>query len=136
MNSEGENICVRRNAIDLTRRDLIKGSAAVAVLGATSRLSRAAEDPLPSWNDGPAKTAVLAFVKDTTDKSSPKYVEPADRIATFDQDGTLWTEHPLYGQAHLRLRAWARWRRAILTGNRQEPFKTVLAQTRGDGQVH
>jgi hypothetical protein len=103
MNSEGENICVRRNAIDLTRRDLIKGSAAVAVLGATSRLSRAAEDPLPSWNDGPAKAAVLAFVRDTTDKSSSKYVEPADRIATFDQDGTLWTEHPLYGQAAFAL---------------------------------
>ena len=47
--------------------------------------------------------AVFAFVRDTTDKSSSKYVEPADRIATFDQDGTLWTEHPLYGQAAFAL---------------------------------
>src|ERR1700743_3276703 len=60
-------------------------------------------DPLPSWNNGPAKQAILAFVRDTTDKNSPKYVEPGDRIATFDQDGTLWTEHPLYAQAMFAL---------------------------------
>jgi hypothetical protein len=48
-----------------------------------------ARDPLPSWNDGPAKKAIISFVKETTEKSSPKYVEPKDRIATFDQDGTL-----------------------------------------------
>src|SRR6201992_223924 len=62
-----------------------------------------AQDPLPSWNDAPAKQAILAFVRDTPEKSSPKYIEPADRIATFDQDGTLWTEHPLYGQAMFAL---------------------------------
>jgi hypothetical protein len=55
-----------------------------------------AQDPLPSWNDGPAKQAILVFAKDTTEKSSPRYVDPADRIATFDQDGTLWTEHPFH----------------------------------------
>jgi hypothetical protein len=53
-----------------------------------------AQDSLPSWNDGPAKQSILIFVRDTTEKSSPKYVELADRIATFDQNGTLWTEHP------------------------------------------
>ena len=53
-------------------------------------------DVLPSWNDGPAKQAIIAFVEATTDKSSPKFVTPADRIATFDQDGTLWVEHPMY----------------------------------------
>jgi len=47
-----------------------------------------ARDPLPSWNEGPAKKAILSFVKETTEKSSPKYVAPNDRIATFDQDGT------------------------------------------------
>jgi phosphoglycolate phosphatase-like HAD superfamily hydrolase len=128
MNSEGENICVRRNAIDLTRRDLIKGSAAVAVLGATSRLSRAAEDPLLSWNDGPAKAAVLAFVRDTTDKSSSKYVEPADRIATFDQDGTLWTEHPLYGQAAFALARVGEMAPSHPEWKQTEPFKTVLSR--------
>src|SRR5277367_1325613 len=55
-------------------------------------------DPLPSWNDGAAKTAIKDFVHATTEKSSSKYVTPEDRIATFDQDGTLWVEHPLYSQ--------------------------------------
>jgi hypothetical protein len=54
--------------------------------------------PLPSWNDGPAKQAVINFVKTTTDKASAQFVEPDDRIATFDQDGTLWVEHPMYSQ--------------------------------------
>jgi hypothetical protein len=53
-------------------------------------------DPLPSWNDGAAKKAIVEFVKTTTDKTSPKFVAPEARIATFDQDGTLWVEHPLY----------------------------------------
>jgi phosphoglycolate phosphatase-like HAD superfamily hydrolase len=55
-------------------------------------------DPLPSWNDGPAKQAILGFVKATTDKSNPQFVPPEDRIATFDQDGTTWVEQPLYSQ--------------------------------------
>ncbi len=58
----------------------------------------AAADPLPSWNDGAAKQAILDFVKNTTDKSSPKYVPPEERIATFDQDGTTWVEQPIYSQ--------------------------------------
>src|SRR5262249_55541442 len=58
----------------------------------------AATDPLPSWNDGPTKKAILDFVQTTTDKTSPKYVPPAARIVTFDQDGTLWVEHPMYTQ--------------------------------------
>src|SRR5215471_16645935 len=55
-------------------------------------------DPLPSWSDGPAKQAIIAFVKETTDRESPKFVMPEERIATFDQDGTLWVEHPMYSQ--------------------------------------
>ena len=51
-------------------------------------------DALPSWNDGAAKQAIVDFVKATTDKSSPDFVPPEERIATFDQDGTLWVEHP------------------------------------------
>ena len=50
-------------------------------------------DPLPSWNDGPAKNAIVEFVRTTTDEASPKFVPPEARIATFDQDGTLWVEH-------------------------------------------
>src|SRR6516225_5781770 len=55
-------------------------------------------DPLPSWNDGAAKKAILEFVRVTTEKGSPQYVPPEQRIVTFDQDGTLWVEHPVYTQ--------------------------------------
>jgi phosphoglycolate phosphatase-like HAD superfamily hydrolase len=55
-------------------------------------------DPLPSWNDGPAKKAILEFVRVATDKGSGTYVPPEQRIVTFDQDGTLWVEHPMYTQ--------------------------------------
>ena len=54
--------------------------------------------PLPSWNDGPAKKAIVEFVKATTEKGSPQFVAPEARIATFDQDGTTWVEHPMYTQ--------------------------------------
>ena len=87
-------------------------------------------DPLPSWNDGPAKQSILAFVKETTDKSSPRYVEPADRIATFDQDGTLWTEHPLYGQAMFALDRLAKMAPQHPEWKQKEPFKSVLAGDR------
>jgi hypothetical protein len=55
-------------------------------------------DPLPSWNDGPAKQAILDFVLATTVPGSPGLVPPEERLATFDQDGTLWVEHPIYSQ--------------------------------------
>ena len=52
----------------------------------------------PSWNAGPAKDAIVKFVHATTDAASPDFVPPAERVATFDQDGTLWVEHPIYTQ--------------------------------------
>ncbi|SFJ63420.1 HAD family hydrolase [Planctomicrobium piriforme] len=58
----------------------------------------AAEDPLPSWNDGPAKQAILQFVAKVTTPGSPDFVPVPDRIATFDNDGTLWCEQPSYVQ--------------------------------------
>lgn len=57
-----------------------------------------AADRLPSWNDGPARTAIIEFVTAVTDKDGPDYVEPSERIATFDNDGTLWIEYPIYTQ--------------------------------------
>jgi len=57
-----------------------------------------AGDALPSWNDGAAKTAILEFVDAVTEKGGRDYVEPAERIATFDHDGTLWVEYPMYTQ--------------------------------------
>jgi hypothetical protein len=53
---------------------------------------QAQTDPLPSWNDGGAKKAIVDFVQTTTSQGSPNFVPPAERIATFDQDGTLWVE--------------------------------------------
>jgi hypothetical protein len=58
----------------------------------------ATADPLPSWNDGPAKKAITDFVKTTTDKNNQNFVASDDRIATFDQDGTTWVEQPIYSQ--------------------------------------
>ena len=87
-------------------------------------------DPLPSWNDGPAKKAILEFVRATTDKASPKFVPPEQRIATFDQDGTLWVEHPMYTQVVYCLE-----RVGVVAKQRPElknvePFKTVLSGDR------
>src|SRR5262249_3701338 len=82
----------------VTRRELFKVSAAALVAGVVAPVSIAADDALPSWNDGPAKKAILDFVHSTTDRMSSKFVPDAERIATFDQDGTLWVEHPMYTQ--------------------------------------
>ena len=57
-----------------------------------------AQDPLPSWNDGAAKKAIVDFVAKVTKEGSPDFVPPAERIATFDNDGTLWAEQPMYFQ--------------------------------------
>jgi hypothetical protein len=55
-------------------------------------------DPLPSWNDGAIKTEIFEFVDRVTTKGSPDFVSPAERIAVFDNDGTLWVEQPMYTQ--------------------------------------
>src|SRR4249920_4188326 len=85
---------------------------------------------LPSWNEGPAKQAILDFVRDTTDRASPKFVPPEQRIATFDQDGTLWVEHPIYSQVVYCLdRVPALVEKDPKLKN-VEPFKTVLSGNR------
>jgi len=64
----------------------------------TAFAAAAETDPLPSWNDGTTKQAIVEFVQKVSDTSSPEFVPPAERIATFDHDGTLWMEHPMYTQ--------------------------------------
>jgi len=76
----------------------IPRSLAVTALFALSVCANAQTDPLPSWNDGAAKKAIVEFVQASTTQGSPKFVPPSERIATFDQDGTLWVEHPVYSQ--------------------------------------
>ena len=86
--------------------------------------------PLPSWNDGAAKQAIVDFVRATTDQGSPKFVPPEDRVATFDQDGTLWVEHPIYSQVVYcldRVPAVVEQKPEL---KKIEPFKTVLSGDR------
>jgi hypothetical protein len=89
---------------------------------------------LGSWNEGPAKQAIVDFVKAATEQGSPKFVPPEDRIATFDQDGTLWVEHPIYSQVVYCLdRVPAVVEKEPKLRN-VEPFKTV-GQPRGNRQA-
>src|SRR5215470_1637993 len=83
-------------------------------------------DQLPAWNEGAAKTAIMAFVQTTTDPTSRNFVPPAERIATFDQDGTLWVEHPMYTQVVYCLDRVPAVVRAKPELANVEPFKTVL----------
>ena len=116
--------------MEVTRRELFKSSAALVVAGAASRLAMAADDPLPSWNDGAAKKAILDFVHATTDRMSSKFVPEPERIATFDQDGTLWVEHPMYSQVVYCLDRVPAVVQAKPELANVEPFKTVLSGNR------
>src|SRR5262249_26169344 len=87
-------------------------------------------DSLPSWNDGAAKKAIVDFVQVTTTQGSPQFVPPEERIATFDQDGTLWVEQPMYTQVMYcldRVPAVVKAKPELAT---VEPFKTVLSGNR------
>ena len=96
----------------------------LAIMIATPALAQ--EDPLPSWNEGPTKQAIVAFVTSATTMGGPDYIAPEDRIATFDNDGTLWSEQPIYFQGAFvndRIRAMAadhpEWANT-------QPYKAVL----------
>ena len=106
------------------------GALALCTLLFVSAQAHAQTDPLPSWNDGPARQAIVAFVKETTDQSSPKFVPPEARIATFDQDGTLWVSHPMYTQVMYCLERVPAVVKEKPTLAKVEPFKTVLSGNR------
>ena len=80
-----------------TNRTLVLISFVAITLGFGATAVRA-QDPLPSWNDGPAKQSIVAFVATVTKEGAPDFVPPAERIAVFDNDGTLWAEQPMYFQ--------------------------------------
>ena len=86
----------------VNRRTLVSGLAllpAAGLLLSTTALAQSPPSaPLPSWNDGPTKQAIAEFVARVTQQGGPDFVPPAERIATFDNDGTLWVEHPMYTQ--------------------------------------
>ena len=101
--------------------------AASLILGAHAF---AQSDPLPSWNNGPAKKAIIEFVQATTTQGDANFVRPADRIATFDQDGTLWVEHPMYSQVMYCLERVPALVKAKPKLAKVEPFNTVLSGNR------
>jgi phosphoglycolate phosphatase-like HAD superfamily hydrolase len=105
---------------------LLGAAASVSAAGAASAQS----DPLPSWNDGPAKQAIVKFVHATTDAASPNFVPFAERIATFDQDGTLWVEHPIYTQLVYCFDRVPDLVKAKPELANVEPFRTVLTGDR------
>ncbi len=83
-------------------------------------------DSLPSWNDGKAKQSIIAFVTKVTNADSPDFVPPAERIATFDNDGTLWAEQPLYTQLIFALERVGRLAPQHPEWKDREPFASLL----------
>jgi haloacid dehalogenase-like hydrolase len=103
--------------------------ALLCVLSATVHAQPAA-DPLPSWNDGPAKSAIIKLVAATTTAGSPEFVAAGDRFATFDQDGTLWVEQPIYTQVVFSLDRVVELAPQHPEWKTVEPFKSVIAGDR------
>ncbi len=85
------------------------------------------DDPLPSWNEGPSKKAVTEFVERVTKAGSPDRVRPEERIAVFDNDGTLWCEQPLYPQFAFALERVKSLAPEHSDWKEKEPFKSILA---------
>jgi phosphoglycolate phosphatase-like HAD superfamily hydrolase len=113
----------------------VSKAAAAALIAAALQCwaiaaSAQSSDPLPSWHDGAARQAIVEFVEAVTTEGDADYAAPADRIATFDNDGTLWVEHPLYTQAMFALDRLATLAPEHPEWKDQEPFKSVLAGDR------
>jgi hypothetical protein len=119
-----------RAPLGINRRALLTATAALPILFAPGlpvlQPAQAQTDALPSWNDGANKQAITGFVARITQQGGPDFVPPAGRIATFDNDGTLWVEHPMYTQLAFvldRVKAMApmhpEW-------TAKQPFKAVL----------
>ena len=99
---------------------------ALGILLALGASVHARTDPLTSWNDGPAKQAIVTFVEKVTTESSPDFVPPAERIATFDNDGTLWPSHPMYTQLAFALDRIKELAPQHPEWKTLQPFKAVL----------
>ena len=110
----------------LSRRVLLSTLAMLPMLSASLRPAQAQSDPLPSWNDGATKRSITSFVARVTTQGGPDFVPADQRIATFDNDGTLWIEQPMYVQLAFildRVKALAPQNPGWTT---EQPFKAVL----------
>ena len=87
-------------------------------------------DPLPSWNDTSTKARIIDFVRSVTDPEDPAFVEPQDRVATFDNDGTLWVEQPLYAELAFALHRVKDLAKVHPEWKDQQPFKAVIEDDR------
>jgi len=107
---------------------VIKSSIAVLVyLLACTACAQTDSDPLPSWNDTGAKKSIIEFVEKVTKHGSPDFVPVAERIATFDNDGTLWSEQPLYFQGFYALDRIKKLSAQHPEWETTEPYKSAIA---------
>ncbi|MDW9832188.1 HAD family hydrolase, partial [Sinorhizobium meliloti] len=111
-------------------RDFLKsahlGAVAVAAALLLVTSAKAQSDPLPSWNDTAPKAAIVSFVEKVTKEGSPDFVPEPERIAVFDNDGTLWVEHPMYTQLAFALDRVKAEAAAHPEWKDKQPFKAVL----------
>jgi len=118
---------LRRNAL----KPILVAAALIGALACTTVTSQAA-DPLPSWNDGPAKRSIISFVEKVTGPGSSDFVPVPERIATFDNDGTLWCEQPVPVQLYFALDRVKALAPQHPEWNTKEPFASLL---KGDVQT-
>jgi phosphoserine phosphatase len=115
-------------ALNLTKR----GVLALPLFAMFGRCAMAqTTDPLPAWQDGPAKRAITDFVTRVTAQGGADYVQPAERIATFDNDGTLWAEKPIYFQVRFALDRVKALAPKVPAWKETQPFQTVLEDDHG-----
>lgn len=109
------------------RNQFPRSALGIIFLLALSTLVNAQSDPLPSWNDGANKRAIIDFVSRVTKEGGPDFVSTSERIATFDNDGTLWSEQPIYFQFAFALDRVKELAPQHPEWKTQQPFKAVLA---------
>lgn len=110
----------------------------ISALAATASFTAAAADknPLPSWNNTPARQALIGFVEKVTRNGSPEFVPPAERIAVFDNDGTLWPENPVPFQLAYALDTLKQMVKKEPSLEKDSMVKAALAGKHHDGLLH
>ena len=113
------------SVVNARRHDvLIAALGCILVFTASAALGA---DPLPSWNEGPSKQSIMSFVAAVTKEGSAEFVPPAERVATFDNDGTLWAEQPMYFQFLFAIDRVKSMAPAHPEWKEKEPYKSLLA---------